>query len=161
MPFVLHESLLWLGLPLIGLPVLIHLINLLRHRRVEWAAMEFLLVSQRKHRRWIILKQFLLLLLRMAAVAMIVFMVAQPLLRAQWGRLVRRLEDASHRAVGRQLFDVRPLGQHQRLRPGQAGCQPHGRAGSEGRNAADIHAAAVFPRAAARPARSPTCCRPW
>ena len=87
MPFVLHESLLWLGLPLVGLPVLIHLINLLRHRRVEWAAMEFLLVSQRKHRRWIILKQLLLLLLRMAAVAMIVFMAAQPLLRAQWGAM--------------------------------------------------------------------------
>ena len=87
MPFVIHSSLLWLGLPLVALPVLIHLINLLRHRRVQWAAMEFLLVSQRKHRKWIILKQFLLLLLRMAAVAAAVLMVAQPLLRSQWGAL--------------------------------------------------------------------------
>lgn len=86
MPFVLHESLLWF-LPLIGLPVLIHLINMLRHRRVQWAAMEFLLASQKKHRKWIILKQLLLLLLRMTAVAAVVFMAAQPLLRAQWGAL--------------------------------------------------------------------------
>ena len=86
MPF-LYESLLWWGLPLVGLPVLIHLINMLRHRHVRWAAMEFLLVSQKRHRRWIILKQLLLLLLRMAAVAAVALMVAQPLLRNQWGAL--------------------------------------------------------------------------
>jgi hypothetical protein len=72
---------------LLSLPVLIHLINMMRHRRVKWAAMEFLLESQRKHRRWIILKQLLLLLLRMAAVAAIVLMVAQPLLQSSWGKL--------------------------------------------------------------------------
>ena len=43
MPSFVYESLLWWGLPLVGLPVLIHLINLMRHRRVKWAAMEFLL----------------------------------------------------------------------------------------------------------------------
>ncbi len=71
-----------------AVPVLIHLINMLRHRRVAWAAMEFLLVSQRKHRTWIILKQLLLLLLRILAVAAVVLMVAQPLLRNQWGNLL-------------------------------------------------------------------------
>jgi uncharacterized membrane protein len=83
----LHESLLWIGVPLVGLPVLIHLINMFRHRRVQWAAMEFLLASQRRHRKWIILRQLLLLLLRMAAVAAIALMVAQPLAPAQWGSL--------------------------------------------------------------------------
>jgi hypothetical protein len=82
----LHPALFWtLGLPTLGvvaLPVLIHLINMMRHRRVEWAAMEFLLVSQKKHRTWVILKQLLLLLLRMAAVAAIVLMVAQPRLHS-------------------------------------------------------------------------------
>jgi len=87
MPLVIHESLLWIGLPLVALPVLIHLINMLRHRRVPWAAMEFLLVSQRKHRKWIFLKQLLLLLARMAAVAVVALMVAQPVLQAQWGAL--------------------------------------------------------------------------
>jgi len=84
-PFV-HTSLLW-GLPLVGVPVLIHLINMLRHRRVRWAAMEFLLQSQRKNRTWVLLKQLLLLLVRMTAVALVVLMLAQPRLGAQWGRL--------------------------------------------------------------------------
>ena len=87
MPSFLHPALFWtLGLPTLGvvaLPVLIHLINMMRHRRVEWAAMEFLLVSQKKHRTWVILKQLLLLLLRMLAVAAVVLMVAQPRLQSQ------------------------------------------------------------------------------
>ena len=68
--------------------MLIHLINMMRHRRLEWAAMEFLLVSQKKHRTWIIFKQLLLLLLRMAAVAAVVLMVAQPQLQSQLGNLL-------------------------------------------------------------------------
>jgi hypothetical protein len=91
MPFN-HPGLFWLfGIPTLGvvaLPVLIHLINMLRHRRVQWAAMEFLLQSQKKNRTWILLKQLLLLLLRMIAVAAVVFMVAQPLLHNQWGGLL-------------------------------------------------------------------------
>src|SRR5215471_11165819 len=63
---------------LIGLPILIHLINLMRHRRIQWAAMEFLLVSQKRNSTWIMLKQLLLLLLRMAAIAAAVLMVTQP-----------------------------------------------------------------------------------
>ena len=48
MPTFLHQTLLW-GLLIAGVPVLIHLINMFRHRRVPWAAMEFLLVSQRRN----------------------------------------------------------------------------------------------------------------
>ncbi|MBN2021439.1 MAG: BatA domain-containing protein [Pirellulales bacterium] len=83
----LHWPLLW-GLALAGVPVLIHLINLLRHRRVAWAAMEFLLASQKKNRTWILLKQLLLLLLRMAAVVAAVLAVAQPLARNELGALL-------------------------------------------------------------------------
>lgn len=83
----LNPSLLpWLGL--LALPVLIHLINLLRHRRVPWAAMEFLLESQRRNSTWIKLKQLLLLLLRMAAVAAVVLLVAQPIGCNQLGRFL-------------------------------------------------------------------------
>jgi hypothetical protein len=85
MTFV-HPLLLW-GLALAALPVLIHLINMLRHRRVEWAAMEFLLASQKKNRTWIVFKQLLLLLLRMLAIAAVVLVVARPLLRNQFGAL--------------------------------------------------------------------------
>ena len=84
MPIFNHPLLLW-GLLIAGLPVLIHLINMMRHRRVRWAAMEFLLVSQKKHRTWILLKQLLLLLLRMAAVSLVVLAVAQPVLNNALG----------------------------------------------------------------------------
>ena len=84
MPGFVYSPLLW-GMLIVGVPVLIHLINMLRHRRVDWAAMEFLLASQKKNRTWIIFKQLLLLLLRMLAVATIVLIVAQPLLRNKLG----------------------------------------------------------------------------
>ena len=87
MPSFVNESFLWWGLPLVGVPVLIHLINLMRHHRVKWAAMEFLLASQKRHQKSILFKQLLLLLLRMLAIAAIVLMVAQPLVRNQWGAL--------------------------------------------------------------------------
>lgn len=79
-----HPALLW-GLAAVALPVLIHLINVLRHRRVRWAAMEFLVASQRRNRKSVLLKQLLLLLLRMAAVAAAVLMVAQPQLSGDLG----------------------------------------------------------------------------
>lgn len=85
MQFV-HQPLVW-GFLLVLLPLLIHLINMLRHKRVEWAAMEFLLASYRKHRRWVWLKQLMLLLLRMGAVAAVVAMLAQLVTQAEWSRL--------------------------------------------------------------------------
>jgi hypothetical protein len=92
MPSFLHPALFWtLGLPTLGMvaiPVLIHLINMMRHRRMEWAAMEFLLVSQKKNRTWVMFKQLLLLFLRMAAVAAIVLLVAGPMLQNRWGNLL-------------------------------------------------------------------------
>lgn len=66
------------------LPLLIHVINLTRHQRVEWAAMEFLLASYKKHRRWVWLKQFLLMLARIAAILLLVMMCAQWITQDQW-----------------------------------------------------------------------------
>jgi len=92
MPSFVNPGLFWtLGLPtlaVVAIPVLIHLINMMRHRRIEWAAMEFLLLSQKKHRTWVIFKQLLLLLMRMLAVAAVVFLVAQPRLQSQFGNLL-------------------------------------------------------------------------
>ena len=79
----IHQALAW-GFLIALAPVLIHLINMMRHRRVKWAAMEFLLQSYRKHRRWVWLKQLLLLLMRMAAVALIVAMLAGWISREKW-----------------------------------------------------------------------------
>ena len=79
-----NPTLIW-GLAIVAAPVLIHLINLVRHRRVKWAAMEFLLASQKKNSSWVRLRELLLLLLRMAVIAAIVLMLAQPLLDRQLG----------------------------------------------------------------------------
>lgn len=62
---------------MVALPVLIHLINLLRHRRVKWAAMDFLLQSYKRQRNWIRLKQLILLLARIAALLLALIMLAQ------------------------------------------------------------------------------------
>jgi len=82
MQFV-HQALTW-GFLLALVPLLIHLINMMRHQRVRWAAMEFLLQSYKKHRKWIWLKQLILLLMRMAVVALAVAMLAQWVTRDQW-----------------------------------------------------------------------------
>ena len=87
MPSFVHAPLLW-GLLLLSIPVLIHLINLLRQRRVEWAAMEFLLESQKKNRRWVILREMLLLLMRLGAVAAVVLILAQPMLQGGWAGML-------------------------------------------------------------------------
>ncbi len=87
MPTFDFLPLLWWGLPVAAAPILIHLINLLRHRRVKWAAMEFLLASQRRYRTRILLKQWLLLALRTLAIAGIVFALAQPRWKAALGSL--------------------------------------------------------------------------
>ncbi|HEV8060687.1 MAG TPA: BatA domain-containing protein [Gemmataceae bacterium] len=58
------------GAALVSLPIAIHLINRMRYRRVRWAAMEFLLKSQKRNRRRLIIEQLLLLLLRCFLVLM-------------------------------------------------------------------------------------------
>jgi len=82
MQFV-YQPLAW-GFLLVLVPLLIHLINLLRHRRQRWAAMEFLMESYRKHKRWVWLKQLLLLLSRMALMAVLVMLLAQWVSGSKW-----------------------------------------------------------------------------
>ena len=85
--YFIHPALAW-GFLLVGVPVLIHLINMMRHRRVKWAAMEFLLASYKRHRNWVWLKQLLLLLMRMAAIAAAVAMLAQLTTPDRWSTLL-------------------------------------------------------------------------
>ncbi len=82
MQFV-FPTLAW-GFLLVLVPLIVHLINLLRHRRQRWAAMEFLMESYRKHRRWVWLKQALLLMSRMAIMALLVAMLAQWISGSRW-----------------------------------------------------------------------------
>ncbi|MEM8678119.1 MAG: BatA domain-containing protein [Planctomycetota bacterium] len=82
----LYQPLTW-GFVLVLVPLAIQLINLMRQRRVEWAAMEFLLKAHRKHRKWIWLRQMLLLATRMLVIAAIVAMLAHLVTRRQWTSL--------------------------------------------------------------------------
>ena len=52
------------GAALVSLPIIIHLINRMRFKRIRWAAMEFLLKSQKRNRRRLIIEQLILLMLR-------------------------------------------------------------------------------------------------
>src|SRR5262245_16241011 len=56
------------GTVLVSSPIIIHLINRMRYRRVRWAAMEVLLKSQKKHLRRVIIELISLLLLRILLV---------------------------------------------------------------------------------------------
>ena len=71
----------WLlaALPLIALPIIIHLINQRRFQTIEWAAMMFLLAARRMARGYSRLRQWLIMLARMASVAGLVFAVSRPL----------------------------------------------------------------------------------
>jgi hypothetical protein len=79
----LFQPLTW-GFLLAIVPLLIHLINLVRQRKTEWAAMDFLLESYRKHRKWVWLKQALLIASRMLIVALAVAMLAQWVSGSRW-----------------------------------------------------------------------------
>lgn len=88
MPSFDFAPLVWWGLPAVAAPVVIHLLSRLRHRRVRFAAMEFLLESQRRFRTRVLLQQVLLLALRTAAVAAVVLALAQPRWRQAVGGLL-------------------------------------------------------------------------
>ena len=62
-----------------ALPVLIHFFSRKQRDVVRWAAMEFLLASNAPRRRFLKLKDLLLLLLRIAIIFLIVFALARPL----------------------------------------------------------------------------------
>lgn len=84
----LFPTLLAIGLPLIAVPLLIHLINLRRQHKIRWAAMQFLVESERQNKRWILFKQWLLLLTRMAAITVLVLLLAHVVVRNEWLRLL-------------------------------------------------------------------------
>ena len=80
------EILLW-GLPLALIPLVIHLLNRLRYRTVQWAAMGFLLHATRLSTRHARLRQFLILLFRILALLFLAAALARPLLGGMLGSL--------------------------------------------------------------------------
>jgi aerotolerance regulator-like protein len=66
-----------IGGALVSSPIIIHLINRMRFRRVRWAAMEFLLKSQKRNRRRLIIEQLILLALRILLVLLAGLLLAR------------------------------------------------------------------------------------
>jgi hypothetical protein len=89
----LEPLMLW-GLPLLLLPVIIHLLNRLRHRSQPWAAMRFLLAATRSSTSNTKLRQLLILLFRILTVAALVFFLARPLAGGWMGWAVSSAPDA-------------------------------------------------------------------
>ncbi|QDT38126.1 BatA domain-containing protein [Stratiformator vulcanicus] len=76
-PFFLNPAIAATGALLIASPIIIHLINRLRFRRVRFAAMEFLLQSQQRNRRRLLIEQLLLLLLRILIVLLFAALIGR------------------------------------------------------------------------------------
>lgn len=83
MGVVFVASALLAGLLLAVVPPLIHLISKRRARRVRFAAMEFVLRSQRRTTRSLRMRQWLLLLVRTLLVTALVLALARPVWRAE------------------------------------------------------------------------------
>ena len=70
---------LLLGLPLVALPIIIHLINQRRFQTVRWGAMMFLLAANRMSRGYARIRQWLIMAFRMAAIAALIFAISRPM----------------------------------------------------------------------------------
>ena len=79
-PFTLNPALAAAGAGLVAVPIVIHLINRMRYRRVRFAAMEFLLASQERNRSRVLIEQLLLLLLRILIVLALILLLARLIL---------------------------------------------------------------------------------
>ncbi len=67
------------ALPLVALPIIIHLINQRRYQTIRWAAMMFLLAANRMSRGYARIRQWLIMAMRMAAIAGLVFAISRPM----------------------------------------------------------------------------------
>src|SRR3954451_15813982 len=77
MEFFLNPWAMVAGGAMISAPILIHLINRMRFKRIRWAAMEFLLKSQKRNRRRLIIEQLILLMLRCLLVMLASLLVSR------------------------------------------------------------------------------------
>ncbi len=73
------QPMLLAALPLVALPIIIHLINQRRYQTIRWAAMMFLLAANRMSRGYARIRQWLIMACRMAAIAGLIFAVSRPL----------------------------------------------------------------------------------
>src|ERR687888_366611 len=90
--FFLLNPWMLLGLPVLAIPPIIHLLNRRRYQVVDWGAMQFLQVSEVTRRR-LLIEELLLMALRVALLALLVFALAGPFLAgAAAGRAAARVK---------------------------------------------------------------------
>jgi hypothetical protein len=104
----LNPAYLFAGLALISLPIIIHLINRMRFKRIRWAAMEFLLKSQKRNRRRLIIEQLILLALRCFLIFLAVMLVTRYI---GWSFAGFQLQNTTHVVV---LDDTLSMSDHWR-----------------------------------------------
>ena len=111
------QPLALIALPLIALPILIHLINQHRHRTIPWAAMMFLMSAKRMSKGMARLRHFLILLMRVLAVAALIFVVSRPLSGGWLGSIGMSKPDATlillDRSASMEIQDLQ-VGQSKR-----------------------------------------------
>lgn len=117
----LMGSLLWwiAGAGVVSIPLVIHLLHRQRTQTIQWGAMQFLLQTPVRFRRRRQIDHWLLLLLRTAALGLLVLLLARPL----WNHLPAALGGGGSRArdvviiidhslsAGRQSGDTTPFTQ--------------------------------------------------
>ena len=84
-----------LALPLIAIPILIHLMNQRRFQTMEWGAMYFLQAANRMSRGFARIRRWLILAARTLVIAGIVFAVARPLASGWLGLAVGNRTDTT------------------------------------------------------------------
>jgi hypothetical protein len=74
----------WMLLGTVGVsvPIIIHLLNRFRHRRVDWGAMELLRRAMMVRSRQVQIEDLILLVLRCLAVGLVAFAMARPTIKA-------------------------------------------------------------------------------
>jgi len=88
MPINFGNPWLLLGLAGVAVPILVHLLNRFRQRRLEWAAMELLRRAMVLRSRRIRIEDLLLLALRCLAVILIALAMSRPSLRSEAAKYV-------------------------------------------------------------------------
>ena len=83
------------ALPLVALPIIIHLINQRRYQTVKWAAMMFLIAANRMSRGYARLRQLLILLFRVAVVAGLILAISRPLASGWVGHVAEGRADTT------------------------------------------------------------------
>lgn len=73
------QPMLLLAMPLIGIPIIIHLLNQRRHKSEPWAATRFVMLATNMSRGRMRLRHWMVLLLRSLAIAALIIAICRPL----------------------------------------------------------------------------------